>query len=395
MHERWIADRDERGSKCRAFARSSTWRRHLKDPVNLSIGQPHFPVPDGDQGGGQGGHRSGQERLHRHAGHPRAARQDPRRGAARTIPSQADRELFVTSGTSGGLVLALCCTVNPGDEVIVFDPYFVMYPHFITLAGGKSVVVDTYPDFHIDVDRSGPPSRRGPRRSSSTARPIRPASSMPAHVLRNLAVLARERDILLLSDEVYRAFCYDEPFASPPEFNDDVLVFDGFSKAYGMTGWRLGFCHGPRRLIEEMIKLQQFTYVCAPSMVQHAGVAAWIATCPPSSPITSTSAIACVAALKDRYEIAGPGGAFYLFPKAPWGTGTEFVAEAIRNNLLIIPGNTFSKHDTHFRLSYAASDADARTRHRDSAPHRETGLDGAHLTPPSAWARFACRTDTR
>ena len=138
-----------------------------------------------------------------------------------------------------------------------------------------------------------------------------------------------------MSDEVYRAFCYDEPFASPAEFNEDVLVFDGFSKTYGMTGWRLGFAHGPRRLIEEMIKLQQFTFVCAPSMVQHAGVAAWdYRRVRASSPTTAASAIGSCEGLKDRFEIGRPGGAFYLFPKAPWGTGSEFVAEAIRNNLL-------------------------------------------------------------
>jgi len=90
--------------------------------------------------------------------------------------------------------------------------------------------------------------------------------------------------------------------------------------------------------------------------VQHAGVVAWD---------TDISAIVAdykhkrdrlVSALKDCYEIVQPGGAFYLYPKTPWGTGTEFVAEAIRNNLLIIPGNVFSKRDTHFRISYAVSD---------------------------------------
>jgi aspartate aminotransferase/aminotransferase len=162
--------------------------------------------------------------------------------------------------------------------------------------------------------------------------------------------------VLLMSDEVYRAFAYDTEFASPLEFNDDTLVLDGFSKAYAMTGWRLGFAHGPRRLIEEMIKLQQFSYVNTPSLVQYAGVVAWD---------TDISAIVAdykhkrdrlVAALRDSYEIVQPGGAFYMYPKVPWGTGSDFVAEAIRNNLLIIPGNVFSKRDTHFRISYAVSD---------------------------------------
>ena len=71
--------------------------------------------------------------------------------------------------------------------------------------------------------------------------------------------------MLLISDEVYRAFCYDAPFASPATWNEDVLVVDGFSKTHGMTGWRLGFAHGPSRLIQEMAKLQQFSFVCAPS----------------------------------------------------------------------------------------------------------------------------------
>jgi aspartate aminotransferase/aminotransferase len=124
-----------------------------------------------------------------------------------------------------------------------------------------------------------------------------------------------------------------------------------------MTGWRLGFCHGPRRLIEEMIKLQQFTYVCAPSIVQYAGVAAWDYDVSAIVADYKHKRDRLVAGLRDRYRIVQPGGAFYLFAPVPWGTGTSFVAEAIRNNLLIIPGCTFSKADTHFRISYAASDS--------------------------------------
>src|SRR5262249_54462125 len=138
--------------------------------------------------------------------------------------------------------------------------------------------------------------------------------------------------------------------------NEDVLVLDGFSKAYGMTGWRLGFCHGPAALIQQMIKLQQFTFVCAPSMVQHAGVVAW--------DYDASSIVAdyrrkrdmIFEGLKHRFEVIKPGGAFYLLPRAPWGTGTDFVAEAIHNNLLLIPGGAFSRQDTHFRISYAADD---------------------------------------
>jgi aspartate aminotransferase/aminotransferase len=172
--------------------------------------------------------------------------------------------------------------------------------------------------------------------------------------VRDLARLADKHGILIISDEIYRVFCHDGPFHSAAEFNENVVVVDGFSKTYAMTGWRLGYLHGPRRLVAEMIKLQQFTFVCAPSVVQHAGLAAW------------DHDVAGVAAdyrgkrdrvrngLRERFELFEPGGAFYVYAKAPWGTASEFVAEAIRNNLLIIPGNVFSRRDSHFRISYAA-----------------------------------------
>jgi aspartate/methionine/tyrosine aminotransferase len=109
-------------------------------------------------------------------------------------------------------------------------------------------------------------------------------------------------------------------------------------------------------VIEEMIKLQQFSFVCAPSIVQHAGVVAW--DCDVSDVVADyrKKRDLLVGGLKNHFEMVRPGGAFYGFPKAPWGTGSEFVAEAIRRNLLLIPGNVFSRMDTHFRISYAASD---------------------------------------
>ena len=89
-----------------------------------------------------------------------------------------------------------------------------------------------------------------------------------------VAELAAERDVLLLSDEIYSRFCYDGPFVSPARFNPRTLVVDGFSKTYGVPGWRLGFAHGPSAVIREMIKLQQYSFVCAPHPLQWAGAAA-------------------------------------------------------------------------------------------------------------------------
>lgn len=354
MHDHWIAER-MRSIEVSGIRKVFDLAAHLKDPVNLSIGQPHFPVPAAIK---EAAHRAIDADKNGYTVTQGIAelRAKIKADIQARYPGRGDRELFLTSGTSGGLVLALLSVVNPGDEVIFFDPYFVMYPHFIGVAGGVSVVIDTYPTFQIDLDKV---------RAAITPRTKAIIVNSPGNptgvvhqreTLRALALLAREKRILLLSDEVYRAFCYDEPFASPLEWNEDAIVFDGFSKTYGMTGWRLGYCHGPRRLIEEMIKLQQFTYVCAPSIVQWAGVAAWDVDVSAIVNDYKQKRDRLVAGLRERFELTRPGGAFYLFAPAPWGTASEFVAEAIRNNLLVIPGNVFSRRDTHFRISYAASD---------------------------------------
>ena len=354
MHDEWIAER-MRGIEVSGIRKVFDLAANLKDPVNLSIGQPHFPVPAAIK---QAAHAAIDADKNAYTVTQGIAelRAKLKADLDRRFPGLHDRELFITSGTSGGLVLALLSVINPGDEVIIFDPYFVMYPHFIHVAGGKSVCIDTYPDFRIDVNKVA--AAVTPKTKAIIVNsPGNPTGAVHSpETLRDLATLAQERNVLLLSDEVYRAFCYDAPFASPLAWNADALVFDGFSKAYGMTGLRLGYCHGPRKLIDEMIKLQQMTYVCAPSVVQWAGVAALDCDIAPIVADYKHKRDRLIAGLKDRFELVVPGGAFYLFAKTPWGTGQEFVAEAIRNNLLIIPGNVFSRRDTHFRLSYAASD---------------------------------------
>src|SRR5579883_1418857 len=352
-HQRWISDRI-RLIESSGIRKIFELARSLKDPVDLSIGQPDFDVPGPIKAAANAAIDRGANAYTITQGIPEL--REKIHADVRARYRHPDRELFITSGTSGGLMLALNCTVNPGDEVIVFDPYFVMYPHLIRLAGGNPILIDTYPDFSIDVDRVR--SALTPRTKAIIVNsPANPTGRVhPREVLRDLARLAAEHGVLLMSDEVYRVFCYDQPFASPAEFNEDVLVFDGFSKAYGMTGWRLGFAHGPRRLIQEMIKLQQFTFVCAPSMVQHAGIAAWDYDVSAIVGEYRRKRDRIYDGLKGRYELVRPEGAFYALPKVPRASGSEFVAEAIRNNLLMIPGNVFSTRDTHFRLSYAADD---------------------------------------
>ncbi len=329
--------------------------KSMKDPINLSIGLPDFDVPDVAKQAAIEAIESGFNAYTQTQGMPEL--RGKLQGIVDAQYGHPDRQVLVTSGSSGALLLAICCTVDPGDEVILFDPYFVMYRHLVTLAGGKSVVIDTYDD-DFQIDPAKVAAAITPRTkvilANSPGNPTGVVAS--AASLKALADLCRERDILLISDEVYRTFCYDSPFTSPAEFNPNVLVADGFSKSHGMTGWRLGYAHGPSRLIQEMAKLQQFSFVCAPSIVQKAGVAAIDVDLTEQSATYKKKRDAVVAALSDLYELVTPTGAFYAFPKAPRGTGGEFVAQAIANNLLIIPGNVFSGRDTHFRISYAVDD---------------------------------------
>lgn len=353
VSESWIADRmhriDASGIR-KVFDLAATMER----PVNLSIGQPHFDTPQPIKDALCKAVQEGKNAYSQTQGIGPLLKllQDD----VNQRYSHADRKVFVTSGTSGALMLALCTLVNPGDEVIVFDPWFVMYRHLTTLSGGNVVQVSTYPDFRIRIEevRKAITPKTKVILFNSPANPTGAVATKEE--VKALAELAAEKNIALISDEIYRAFCYDHPFHSPAEWNDRTIVIDGFSKSHSMTGLRLGFIHGPQYLIQQMLKLQQFTFVCAPHPVQWAGVTAWELNLEDNFADYKRKRDLLVSLLKDHYEIHGGEGAFYLFLKTPWGTGSEFVAEAIRNNLLIIPGNVFSPSDTHFRVSFAASD---------------------------------------
>ncbi len=327
----------------------------MTDPINLSIGQPDFAVPDAIKAAAIDAIQNDKNGYSVTQGIPELqqalqARVDAQYG-------HADRRVLVTSGTSGALVLAMLTLVDPGDEVICFDPYFVMYPALVGMVGGRCVMVDTYPDFRIDIEKVA--AAITPRTKmillNSPANPTGTVAT-PEEV-EALALLAKEHNIALLSDEIYRDFTYDTPPASPATHNEQTIVVDGFSKSYGVTGWRLGWVHGPSAIIDKLTMLQQYTFVCAPHPLQHAAIAALETDISPHVAEYRQRRDLITTGLRNAgYEVASTGGAFYVFPKVPdgAGTGTEFVTQAIENQLLIIPGNIFSRRDTHFRISYAA-----------------------------------------
>jgi len=333
----------------------------LADPVNLSIGQPDFDVPEAVKDAAIKAIRDGDNKYSQTAGD--AELRDKIAARIRREFGWDEPVVLVSSGVSGGLLLAFMALVDPGDEVIMPDPYFVMYKHLVSMLRGRCVFVDSYPDFRLPVEKIAQAI------TERTKMIIVNSPNNPTGVvytpeeLQSLAEIAAENDVLVLSDEIYDEFCYDGPFASVARWHAKTLVLRGFSKSYGMPGWRLGYvaAHASlREVVEEMAKLQQFTFVCAPTPFQKAAVTAL--DCDVASVVEAYRRKRDIVyeGLSEEFELVRPAGAFYAFVRSPGPSATQFVERAIKDNVLVIPGNVFSSRDTHFRISYATSDQKLR-----------------------------------
>ena len=327
----------------------------LEDPINLSIGQPDFEMPPAAReaakaaiDAGRNGYTPTQgisllrnrleEQVRRELGQPR-------------------RHLCLTSGSSGALVLVLMSLIDPGDEVIIFEPAFVMYRPLVEFLGGRCVVIDTAPDFRIDLDRVAAAISPATRAILLNT-PANPTGVVAdAGTVRDLARLAERRGVTLISDELYRSYCYDAEFASPALHSESVVVIDGFSKSHAMTGWRVGWVHGPQAVVDDCTMLQQYTFVCAPQVGQWAALAAL--DCSMELPLAECrrKRDTLMAGLRGHYQFVQPGGAFYLYPEAPGGSGKAFAERAVeQEKLLVVPGSVFGAADSHFRIAYTVTD---------------------------------------
>ncbi|MBN1392571.1 MAG: aminotransferase class I/II-fold pyridoxal phosphate-dependent enzyme [Sedimentisphaerales bacterium] len=329
----------------------------MKDPVNFSIGQPDFDVPEPLKEEAIKAIKAGGNKYSQTAGD--SLLKEKIAGLISEEFGWGEPAVLVTSGVSGGLLLAFMAMVNPGDEVIIPDPYFVMYKHLVNMLGGKCVFVDCYPSFELPIENIS-------RAITSKTKmiivnsPCNPTGAVYSEEqIKALAKIAEEKDVLVITDEIYDKFCYDVECPSIANYYRKVLLLRGFSKSYAMTGWRLGYAATDESLkdvIEQMTKIQQYTFVCAPSPFQKAAIAALDYDMSKYVAAYKRKRELIYEGLKDKFELIKPGGAFYAFVTAPAGGATKFVGEAIANNVLIIPGNVFSEKDTHFRISYATSD---------------------------------------
>lgn len=354
--ERFLADR------CRAVEFSGI-RKYFglalraKDPIDLSIGQPDYDAPDAVKDAAAAAIRAGRNRYTPTDGFPEL-REQIRSMLAAHHPGWTP-EVLIASGVSGGLVLSLLALMNPGDEVAFADPYFVSYRQLVTMLGGKPIAVPSYPDFSFPtnaIEQALTPRTRLLLINS----PANPTGRvMPPAEMKAAAELARRRDLLILSDEIYRDLTFDARPVGPADFAPErTIVLGGFGKTYGVTGWRLGYVAGPAALIHEMTKMQQYTFVCAPTPFQHAMLTAMRTDVTHHARDYARKRDLVVEGLSGAFDLVRPGGGFYVFPRAPsrFSDASAFCDAAAERNVFVIPGGIFSSRDTHFRVSFAAPD---------------------------------------
>lgn len=347
-----IADRMQ-GFEASGIRKVFDLAQKIKNPVNLSIGQPDFDIPEEVKKEAIKAIERGFNRYTITQGIPELSEKILEK--ARKEDGIKAESIMITSGVAGALTLAFLVLINPGDEVLVPDPYFVSFKHLANLCGGKIKFIDTYPDFEITPERIT--AQISPRSKILIINsPSNPTGVVcKPQYLKEICDVAEKHNLIIISDEIYKKFVYEIEYQSIGKYYENTVTCNGFSKSYAMTGWRLGSAIGPAKIIDEMMKLQQYTYICAPSFAQAAGVKAMDVNMDAYIEDYKKKRDFVCDGLKERYELTKPDGAFYIFPQVPWGADEEFVTEAIKHDLLIIPGSVFSEKKTHFRVSYAAS----------------------------------------
>ena len=279
-----------------------------------------------------------------------------------------DNEVLVTVGVSEALDLALRALINPGDEVLYHEPCYVSYRATILLAGGIPLAVETKAPNGFRLTRAMLEAKVTPKTKVLMLNfPNNPTGAvMSRQDLEDIAAFARERDLLVITDEIYGELTYDTAhtsIVSLPGLRDRAIFLHGFSKAWAMTGFRLGYACGPAELIEAMMKIHQYTMLCASSLAQKAALEALAR---PESDIAEMLGeyrrrrnFIAASFVELGMECHRPLGAFYAFPSvAKFGlTSREFALRLLNEEkVAVVPGTAFGECGEGFvRCAYATS----------------------------------------
>lgn len=341
----------------------------MQDVISLGIGEPDFTTPAHIIEAGVEALRRGETHYTSNAG-ILELRQAIAENIARLYGVQYDpaKEIFVTVGVSEGLYLALTALLNPGEEVIVPEPCFVAYVPEVVLAGGVPVRIPTWVENNFEVTAEEIERAITPRtKALLIGYPNNPTGAvMSRERLMAIAQLAERYDLVVISDEIYDRLVYGVEhicFASLPGMRERTIVLQGMSKAYAMTGWRVGYAAGPAELIAPMLKIHQYTIMSAPTVAQIAALRALQ---------HGEEDVQYMREMYDRRRrliVAGlnniglscfePKGAFYAFPciRATGLSSMEFSERLLmEEKVAVVPGSAFGECGEGFvRCSYASS----------------------------------------
>ena len=341
----------------------------MKDAISLGVGEPDFDTPWHIRDEGIYSLEKGRTFYTSNAG-LKELKEEIASYLKRPIHVEYDpvKEILVTVGGSEGIDIAMRAMLNPGDEVLIPQPSYVSYEPCAVLAGGKPVIIELKEEneFRLTAEEL---------LASITDRtkllvlpfPNNPTGAiMEKEDLEKIAGVIIEKDIFVLSDEIYSELSYKGEhvsITSLPGMQERTILINGFSKAYAMTGWRLGYACGPKKIIEQMFKIHQFAIMCAPTTSQYAAVEAL------------RNGDEDVAKMREAYDqrrrylmhafkemglqCFEPYGAFYVFPciKEFGMTSDEFANRFLEEEkVAVVPGTAFGDCGEGFlRISYAYS----------------------------------------
>jgi aspartate/methionine/tyrosine aminotransferase len=292
--------------------------------------------------------------------------------AARSGPGVTAEQVCVTIGAEEAIFAVLLILVNPGDEVLVPDPGFPAYATIVRLAGGSPVAYPLRPEERFAIRAENVAPRVTSRtRLIIVKSPHNPTGAVASEAeLRALADLCRAEDLTAISDEVYREIVYDGPAGSLSRYHDRTVVVDSLSKAYSMTGWRLGWCVAPPELARLVVTFNQLAISCPPAVCQRAALLALggVADEEKAANLRELGARRALAARRLEEEtgfpVVLPRGAFYLYPDissklGPGRTSLDVALDLIkREKVITIPGLAFGRGTEGFlRVSFAAEPA--------------------------------------
>jgi aminotransferase len=342
----------------------------MDDVISLSVGEPDFSAP-------WAARTAAIDSLER--GHTSYTTNRGRRELRESIAEHVTRydldydpaeEILVTTGVSEGIDLAMRALVDPGDVVAVAEPAYISYPPTAEFAGGEVLPVPTGDDGYVLTARALREAGAADADVLVYCYPNNPTGAvLDGENLRGVADFARKHDLAVLADEVYAALTYADEhtsIATLPGMRERTVVFNGFSKAYAMTGLRLGYAMGPPDVVEAMNRIHQYTMLSSPTTAQYAALEA-LRSCEEEVAEMVEAYDRRRRFVISRFEEMGldcpdARGAFYVFPAVPGGEDERFAEELLHETgVAVVPGRVFGEGGRgHLRVTYATGMDDLR-----------------------------------